>query len=242
MTNVDPNGYYRQDGHCQPCGTTLPFALYAVIGTIAFVAMALAAEKWLVRVTDVAQLLAPFFILLTFFQTLSLMLKFTLHWPESLKKLIRLLSIINFNIELARPECSIEWTAHTRMNVILLVPTIAVMLIACFAGTKIMLQHQGTHQVMYKCEAIAVAMMMICSSFYLKGIFGGIDCSVDDTNGRYYLDISPGIECSNDSDEYSSIKTKSYVGLAMWLCLMSLMAFTFLREGILALITVDPCD
>ena len=51
--------------------------------------------------------------------------------PEGLKELMNKLSIFNINLELARPECSIKWTATTKMDVVLSVPFGGVFLIAC---------------------------------------------------------------------------------------------------------------
>jgi hypothetical protein len=93
------------------------------------VALALAADKFLMKVADVSNFIAPCMILLTFFQTVStqhqsppakwkssclndmarpvafqlaLLLKFSMDWPESLQDLMKKLSVFNINLELAR--------------------------------------------------------------------------------------------------------------------------------------------
>lgn len=52
-------------------------------------------------------------------------------WPKGLKDLMKSLSIFNINIELARPECSIKWTASSKMDVVLAVPFLMAFLILC---------------------------------------------------------------------------------------------------------------
>lgn len=67
----DPNGYYRKDNHCVPCGKAIPVWILGIAGVALFVAVALAADKFLMKVADVSNFIAPFLILLTFFQTVS---------------------------------------------------------------------------------------------------------------------------------------------------------------------------
>ena len=67
--DMDANGYFREDSYCVPCGTVLPFAVFAVLFIVGFVAVALLADTFLSRVADVSSLMAPFLVLITFFQT-----------------------------------------------------------------------------------------------------------------------------------------------------------------------------
>jgi hypothetical protein len=41
---MDKNGYYREDSFCVPCGTVIPFAVFAVLFIVVFVAVALLHE------------------------------------------------------------------------------------------------------------------------------------------------------------------------------------------------------
>ena len=47
----------------------------------------------------------------------------------------------------------------------------------------------------------------IGTSFLLKGLLGGFDCSRDQTNGKLYLDIDPGIECYTVSSRAAAAAT-----------------------------------
>eukprot|EP01043_Picozoa_sp_COSAG02_P035509 COSAG02_NODE_2548_length_8557_cov_17.177229_2_plen_1173_part_00 len=231
----DPNGYYRKDGVCAPCGKIIPVWILAVAGVIGFVVLALMADKLLMSVADVSNFIAPLLILMTFFQTLALLLRFSLAWPESLKDLMNKLSVFNINLELARPECSIKWTASSKLSVVLYVPFGGMGLIACYgiAGWVFQRNHHATKSknLLYKCESMAVGMFMIGSSFFLKGVFGGIDCSPDPANGRYYLDIQPSIECDRALPEYEEVFLKAMKGIAIWLIIGSAIAKKFLSAG-----------
>ena len=110
---------------------------------------------------------------MTFFQTLALLLKFSLKWPAGLKDLMNKLSIFNINLELARPECSIKWTGDSKMNVMIAVPFGGAFLIACYGATGYLVHRKDKTTTLYstlrKCEAMGVGMFMVTSSFFLKG-------------------------------------------------------------------------
>ena len=94
--------HYRLEGECFECGESIAieWLILAFIGV--FLATALAADTFLSKVKNVSQLLAPALILMTFFQTLALLLQVSLAWPPQLKELMTYMSFINFNVELAR--------------------------------------------------------------------------------------------------------------------------------------------
>ena len=72
--------HYRLEGECFPCpeeGGT-PVWMMVVAGIVAFVLAALAVDRALAKVKNVSQLLAPALILMTFFQTLALLLQVSL--------------------------------------------------------------------------------------------------------------------------------------------------------------------
>ena len=233
LEGMDMNGYFREDSYCVPCGTVVPFAVFAVLFIIVFVAVALLADTLLSRVADVSALMAPFLVLVTFFQTLGLLLKFSLDWPKELKELLRYITIFNVNLDLAKPECSVKWNADTKMDVMLVTPFGVVMLIGSYGLSKYFMHHKdpltNSHDLMVKCEAMGVGIFFVGTSFMLKGLLGGFDCSRDLKNNRLYLDIDPGIECYTEA--HTSILIKGTVGLLMWGAVMGKIAFNFLREG-----------
>ena len=98
----------------------MPVLIVLVI--VAFVAVALFADSFLAKVHNTAELLAPALILMTFFQTLSLLVKVEIVWPDRLRALMNALSFFNLNLELASPECSVKFDANARMNMVLMSP------------------------------------------------------------------------------------------------------------------------
>jgi hypothetical protein len=52
-------------------------------------------------------------IIVTFFQTLGLLLDLDVSWPPRLRYWMGILNVLNINLELARPECSGEPVNHT---------------------------------------------------------------------------------------------------------------------------------
>ena len=143
------------------------------------------------------------------------------------------MSVFNINLDLAKPECSVKWTADTKMDVLLATPFAVVFLIASFAVSKRKVHHKDpeTHSqdIMFKCEAMSVGIFFVGTSFLLKGFLGGFDCTRDRANGKLYLDIDPGIECY--TDDHTTIRLKAVLGLVMWCAIMGRICLTFLGEN-----------
>ena len=135
--------------------------------------------------------------------------------------------------DLAKPECSIAWTADTKMDVMLASPFAVAILIVSYGLSKWFIHHKdpstNSHDLVFKCEAMSVGIFFVGSSFLLKGMLGGFDCSTDLTNGKDYLDIDPGIECWGD--EHTSIRNKAAIGLTMWCVMLASISCRFLSDG-----------
>ena len=79
-----------------------------LIGFFVFLLVAgLLADYLFEKVSRLSERVAPILILLTFFQTVSLLLDVPLEWPPELVEFIQALSIFNLNIELMKVR---SWT------------------------------------------------------------------------------------------------------------------------------------
>ena len=106
--------YYRKDHVCEPCPTGAPgFWLLLFLAFSSIVAMLVCisyfAGKMVVRWHVFNQLTTPFIILVTFVQTLSVVIDMDLRWPAFLLEIFRWFNFLTFNLELGRPECTIDW-------------------------------------------------------------------------------------------------------------------------------------
>ena len=160
------------------------------------------------------------------------------------------MSFINFNLELARPECSVDWDASSKMTMILVSPLALASLIGFYGLSKIIFHKKnevtGSHDLKVKMESMAVGMFVVCSSFFLKGILGGFDCT-ENPNGRSYLDIQPDIECDNDRGIdadgfriYESINFQARLGMGVYLVLF-LSFLRFFLSGKMVMLSRFAC-
>ena len=105
----------------------------------------------------------------------------------------------------------VKWNADTKMDVLLATPVAVAVLIGSYGLSKWCLHHKdpntNSHDLLFKCESMAVGIFFIGTSFLLKGLLGGFDCSRDQTNGKLYLDIDPGIECYTVSSRAAAAAT-----------------------------------
>jgi hypothetical protein len=128
--------FYRFQSECLACGDQPPLWPFAVAGALLFVYIAYQADKLLSGIKNVSELMAPFMILVTFFQTMALLLQISLAWPPELKELLKLMSFINFNIEIMRPDCNIEWNAEKKMQFYLCMPLVIMGMIFLYGSFK----------------------------------------------------------------------------------------------------------
>ena len=68
-------------------------------------------------------------------------------WPAALKEWMTKFNIVNINIELARPECSMPFGAYQKLLVAVLLPFFILTCLGLFAGIKFALA-----KVLYKTE------------------------------------------------------------------------------------------
>lgn len=233
--------HYRLEGECFPCEESMPIWYLISAFIVGFIAAALAIDRFLTNVKNVSQLLAPALILLTFFQTLAILLQVSLSWPPQLRQLMTYFSFINLNIELARPECSIQWDAASKITMILWSPVAFMGLIGLYGMSKVVFHKKneatGSHEIRIKMESMAIGFFIVASSFFLKGILGGIDCTLN-SNGKWYLDMQPDIECDVeylDADGrriYEVIRDKAYIGMGLYaLIFLGFLRFFLSDEG-----------
>ena len=98
-------------------------------------------------VDHLSTIFAPIMICVTFFQTLGLLLDLNVTWPAALKEWMTKFNIVNINIELARPECSMPFGAYQKLLVAVLLPFFILTCLGLFAGIKF-----AVAKVLYKTE------------------------------------------------------------------------------------------
>eukprot|EP01043_Picozoa_sp_COSAG02_P004329 COSAG02_NODE_111_length_36009_cov_42.221248_26_plen_190_part_00 len=161
-------------------------------------------------------------------------MKVEIQWPARLRALMNALSFINFNLELAAPECSAKFDANARLNLVLVSPFAVAFLILIYAGTR-WFSHRGENkitlaQLANQVRLLLIGALVLGSTFFVKGVLGGLDCTLN-TDGRYYLDIEAEVECDQDNDErYRIVFIKGSVGLAVWLVCMVVLVCSFLSD------------
>lgn len=139
-----------------------------------------------------------------------------------------------------------EYNAETKMDMILWSPVAVFTLIFSYGVTKF-ISHSDVdtgaasgshaahrlHSIRMTCEKMAVAALMILSSFYLKGVLGGFDCTMSN-DGNKYLDIQPAVQCDSSIrdvvvgegematklPDYANIRDKAVFGVVAYACVI----------------------
>ena len=133
--------YYRLSGGCNKCPSLDFLKQPALIAIIAIVALI-----FLLGMVNLIQKIDLGFmsILITYLQTISLFRSLKLSWPFLVNEMFRLMSAVNFNIELTSPECFIaqdnsktyEYKFFTTLGLPVALAFVVGMLIAVYSGVS----------------------------------------------------------------------------------------------------------
>eukprot|EP01049_Picozoa_sp_SAG25_P000635 SAG25_NODE_22_length_22323_cov_52.926874_20_plen_880_part_00 len=137
--------YYRAEGQCVACGQPVPIWILLSIVCTVFIIALMIGDELLSDVHNKSQLMAPTFIVLKFAQTLSTLIPLSRTWPLPIRNLLTFVSFTNLNLELVRPECtmdysSLDWhenSAEAKIVVALWLPLLLLMTVAIYYGVKV---------------------------------------------------------------------------------------------------------
>lgn len=125
-------GFYKAGPSCYKCEDGVPLWAVATLFFSGLLMAFVALDHMLKDVRRVSECAAPAMILLSYFQTLDLVLTVELAWPVQVATAGEMLSLFNFNLALARPECSVPWDFTTRQIITLYTPLAVATFVASF--------------------------------------------------------------------------------------------------------------
>ena len=78
-------------------------------------------------------------------------------------------------------------------------------------------------------------LQIITSTFFVKGVVSGFDCTTDPMTNQRFLDSQPDIECVvggiDEPTEYSEIRALALYGLGGWVFTFGVICVLFLTKG-----------
>jgi len=215
--------YYREGLLCVECPEgAVPFLLIIFFIFLIVLAVVFLVDWLISKIKHVHDLVAPVMILCTFFQTIALLAGMKLKYPASLARWFQLLSAFNFSLDLGRPECSIDWTFYTKLQVTVYMPVVLAILLGLFS----LVQLRGPIQKL-RCTAAQLKQKLILiwsfcfsylSIFYLKTVTQSFVC-----NSANYLQGNPTVrcvmsdECIDGKDCYFKIVALGGIGVVMYI-------------------------
>jgi hypothetical protein len=118
-TKLNVRGYRRLNDECQECPDN-PALLMALMG-VGIVLMCIGA--WWMEDKNIN--VAFLSIGIDYFQVLAIFARIKISWPYWVKQILEILSIFNFNIDIAAPECLIpEFDYKTKWIIMMLLPVV----------------------------------------------------------------------------------------------------------------------
>ena len=104
-------------------------------------------------------------------------------------------------------------------------------LILVYAIMRLLAYKDTIGHVATKVKLMMVGGLLVGSTFFVKEVLGGVDCSPS-KDGRYYLDIEQEVECDRNSDEkFKIVYQRASAGFTAWCCAMAVFACLFLGKS-----------
>jgi hypothetical protein len=226
--------FYRSDGVCQPCGeSSIHWVIVAAAVLIVLVGMALVLDRVLSRIHDIGGLLAPAMISISFFQSMSMMLKFNWEWPATFDWIRSLVSVINVDFSFTSFQCSMEWGTTEKMNSILYTFPGVFLLLGVYGAAKLLFHEKdedtNSHLLRKRIECLFVGLFVVVSARYLEIVASGLACTQDPATGKSVLNDDVSIECDPDNLIFYEIRTKALLACLLWLAFLALILYDFLQ-------------
>jgi len=190
-------------------------------------------DRLLRDVNHLSSIFAPIMIVVTFFQTLALLLDLNITWPAHLRAWLSRFNVLNINLELARPECSGTFGAYDKLLLTLVLPLFLLVCLAVYALLKYALstrvsaeEFKRTHGGRGILDELSQNVLTVTSTayvfgsiFFLRRVLATWVCTTEETvGGPTYLVVEPDIECS-DNERYNTLHYMSLLGLLVYLAL-----------------------
>jgi hypothetical protein len=209
----EPNGYYRLNEKCEPCPCT--FWNARRIASACFVIAVLTLfvmDHVLGSVKHMSTVVAPLLIIVTFFQTVGLLLSLDVPWPKNLRWLFSWFTFFNLNVEFARPECSGNFGIAEKLYFTLSLPFVLLAVLGVYVAVQLWLsrrvplttyrlKHNGKtpyEHLKHQAIAIVTAAFTFGSLFFLQRVLSTWNCTLPETlGGPTFLVRCPVASCQS---------------------------------------------
>jgi hypothetical protein len=238
--NTEANGYYRMNDECMPCPCTYWTAgRIAMAGVVLAVLFLLISEELLRHVGHISSIVAPATIIVTFYQTIGLLLDLKVVWPPMLKNMLVFLTIFNVNIEFSKPECSGTFGAYEKLLFTLMLPFVALACLGLYAliqYARVQRLSTGEYEQRHAGKTfisvlsqqllgLVTALFTFGSIFFLRRVLMTWNCTMPTIpGGPQFLIVEPEVECSDtfvmdNGHSYSTLSYWSMLGVVVYVAM-----------------------
>jgi hypothetical protein len=167
---------------------------------------------------------APAFIVISFCQSVAVLLDTKIPWPSFLRKMMHFFSYLNFDLELTRPECAMAFGAQDKVTTALLMPIFVGGVVSAYASIMLMSihrehdatpaqRHSARNQLLAKVTSVMATMFTVGAIFLVKSFLRPFDC-IENDFGERVMASAPEITCNDGDPDYWKITIFSRIGIA----------------------------
>lgn len=219
--------HYRFGGHCRPCPrNTLLFILLCAAALVGALMMAHVLLKLAIN-------LAPLTIAVDYFQVLSNVGRFDVHWPEAPRSMLSMFALMDLNVDAAAPECFVGVNFTRDWAMVASLPFVCAGLLAlyhlawrCSQGRSAPTARVRRHR-----ESRVGEMLLLLQVTYLP-IAGKALQLFNCTrlaNGDNVLVVAPYIQCWRRDSEHSRLAVMGLLAVVLYVAGIPLLFWRVLR-------------
>lgn len=221
-------GWYALDGACLECNNTESVLLISVV-----VVAVLLFSVWKIKsgsgggTLGSASMLSTG-ILVNFGQTMVVIGNFSVRWPAPIQALFRWMAVLNFDLQLASPECAVAVDWHEKLLLKLTLPLVFVVLILVGLCLQCCIWGRGGGKAVWTAGGLVVTVLVLLYNNLTLASLDVFRCT-EREDGSVTLESSPTTMCY-DRQWYQGVGI-SIAGLVVYTIGLPLVLFFAFRYG-----------
>eukprot|EP01138_Halocafeteria_seosinensis_P013173 gb/GECG01013454.1/.p1 GENE.gb/GECG01013454.1/~~gb/GECG01013454.1/.p1 ORF type:complete len:1419 (+),score=134.27 gb/GECG01013454.1/:1-4257(+) len=227
--------HFRINGECQAC----PNHAWLLGVVLSVAAIGAIIGGYIINSKNIQ--LAAFTVGVDYFQVIAMFARTRVQWPSVMEQTLQMLSVFNFNLELAAPECYLEpappyeskWIAT--MSVPLIAVGILFVLYAVHYGYKLLVLRAPSsrrHTHVNSLIATFIVIMYILYMFLTRMTLDVFNCApTDPPDGKLYMSGMTDIVCGESSVHVHLLLPLAVISCIVYVAAFPLLSYMLLRRN-----------
>jgi hypothetical protein len=190
-------GFYKDNGLCLVCEENSREQFTALLVTMVIVLVCILGVGWRLSESLPPQVYGTIGVLIAFCQTVAIMRRIRMNWPDNLNVTFEVFSVALFELSLFRFDCIVSDVTHLMKSILFLSAPVVIFILLCgvrglqLACTK----SEKKHKMIISLSRLAVSTFNLICFPVSRSLIGLIDCKLQVSAELYVLEADPSVVC-----------------------------------------------